>query len=79
MHPVGVCKKCGGITYRLESVNQRCGRSPHGHRCQGTFANASRPCYWKECTSCAGTGKTGSVPCIYCRGIGWTLARPWRL
>ena len=78
-HPFGVCKTCGGITYRLEFVNQRCGRSPNGHRCTGKFANASRDTDWKACVSCKGTGKIGSTPCIYCRGIGWNLIKPWSL
>ena len=75
--PVGVCKTCGGITYRTETINQRCGRSPKGHRCSGTFANASRPVDWKECTACSGTGKHSGGVCPYCRGIGWALAKPW--
>jgi hypothetical protein len=78
-HPVGVCKTCGGITYRMETINHRCGRSPNGRRCQGTFANASRTVDWKECVTCRGTGKTGGQPCPYCRGIGWSLAKPWSL
>lgn len=78
-HPCGVCKTCGGITYRTESINQRCGRSPNGHRCSGKFANASRDIDWKSCTSCGGTGKQGDAPCIYCSGIGWNLSRPWIL
>jgi DnaJ-class molecular chaperone len=32
---------------------------------------------WKRCTSCGGTGKIDAAPCIYCRGIGWSLAKPW--
>jgi DnaJ-class molecular chaperone len=79
MHPVGVCKTCGGITYRKETINQRCGRSPNGHRCHGIFANASRAVDWKECVTCRGTGKTGGQPCLHCRGIGWSLAKPWIL
>jgi hypothetical protein len=79
LRPVGVCKTCGGLTYRTESINDRCGRSPHGHRCTGTFSNASREIDWKECVSCHATGKLGSAACIYCRGIGWSLAKPWVL
>ena len=37
-HPVGVCKACGGITYRKEFVNQRCIRTPRGTRCSGIVA-----------------------------------------
>jgi hypothetical protein len=76
-HPLGVCRVCGAITYRKEAINQRCGRSPRGHRCSGTYATAARDAVWKRCTSCGGTGKQGGAPCIYCRGIGWSLARPW--
>lgn len=79
LRPLGVCKTCGGLTYRAEFINNRCGRSPHGHRCSGTFTNASRDTDWKECVSCRATGKIGSAPCIYCSGIGWSLARPWSL
>lgn len=78
-HPLGVCKACGGITYRKEAVNQRCGRTPRGHRCSGIVAVATRDACWKQCTSCSGTGKLGAVPCTYCRGIGWNLAKPWSL
>lgn len=77
--PVGVCKVCGGVTYRLGFVNQRCGRGPQGRRCKGIFANASRAVDWKECLSCAGTGRLDATACPYCRGIGWLLARPWGL
>ncbi len=76
-HPVGVCKTCGGITYNMQSVNLRCGRSPHGHRCSGKFANASRDSDWKACDPCGGSGKQGAAPCVYCRGIGWNLTKPW--
>ena len=76
-HPLGVCKICGGITYRREAVNQRCARTPRGHRCSGTVAVAIRDACWKQCASCSGTGKLGGAPCTYCRGIGWNLARPW--
>lgn len=75
--PVGVCKTCGGITYRRESINQRCGRSPRGQRCTGTISNASRPNMWKPCTACGATGKLDAGLCPYCRGIGWNLAKPW--
>ena len=82
-HPLGVCKLCGAITYRKESLNQPCGRSPRGHRCGGSYSVASRDAGWKSCTSCSGTGKgkqeQGSAACIYCQGIGWNLAKPWRL
>jgi hypothetical protein len=78
-HPVGVCKICGGITYRTEKINERCGRSPRGHRCRGTFSNASRAVDWKECTACGGTGKSASAFCHCCGGVGWTLAKPWSL
>jgi len=78
-HPVGVCKACGGITYRKEFVNQRCIRTPRGTRCSGIVAVATRDACWKQCTSCNGTGKRGDVPCTYCRGIGWNLAKPWSL
>ncbi len=84
-HPLGVCKLCGAITYRKESLNQPCGRSPHGHRCSGSFSTASRDAGWKSCASCSGTGKgkqdqgQESAPCIYCQGIGWNLAKPWSL
>jgi hypothetical protein len=78
-HPLGVCKLCGAITYRKESVNQPCGRSLRGHRCSGTFAIASRDAGWKQCTSCSGTGKQDAASCIYCQGIGWNLAKPWSL
>jgi hypothetical protein len=78
-HPVGVCKTCGGLTFRMESINERCGRSPRGHRCSGSFANASRDADWKECVSCKATGKIGAAPCIYCKGVGWSLAKPWSL
>jgi hypothetical protein len=77
MHPVGVCRKCHGITYRVEAINQRCGRSPQGRRCSGTFANASRAANWKECAACGGTGKAGAKLCVYCRGIGWSLIKSW--
>lgn len=76
-HPLGVCRACGAITYRKEFINQRCVRSPRGQRCSGTFATAVRDSIWKRCTSCGGTGKQGAAPCVYCRGIGWSLARPW--
>jgi len=75
LHPVGVCTTCHGITYRVEAIDQRCGRSPQGRRCRGTFANASRDMDWKECTACSGTGKYDARPCPYCRGIGWSFAR----
>jgi hypothetical protein len=78
-HPLGVCKVCGAITYRKESLNQRCVRTPRGHRCSGSYAVASRDAVWKQCASCGGTGKQGEVSCIYCRGIGWNLAKPWSL
>ena len=78
-HPLGVCKVCGAITYRKESVNQPCGRRQLGHCCSGTFANATRDVGWKTCVSCSGTGKLGTALCIYCRGIGWNLAKPWSL
>ena len=78
-HPVGVCKACGAITYRKELVSQRCIRAPRGARCSGTFAVASRDACWKQCASCSGTGKRADVPCTYCRGIGWNLAKPWSL
>ncbi len=76
-HPLGVCKTCGGITYSTEAVNKRCGRSPNGHRCSGRFANASRDSDWKSCSSCGGSGAHGKTPCVYCRGIGWNLSKPW--
>lgn len=79
VHPLGVCKTCGGITYSAEAVNKRCGRSPHGHRCSGKFANAARDSDWKACASCGGTGTHGKTPCVYCRGIGWNLTKPWIL
>jgi DnaJ-class molecular chaperone len=79
MRPLGVCKTCGGITYRMESINQPCGRNSHGHRCSGTVANATRDAGWKLCVSCSGTGKLADVPCIYCHGIGWNLTKPWSL
>jgi hypothetical protein len=78
-HPVGVCKSCGGLTYHMASINQRCGRSPKGQRCTGKFSNASRDGDWRECASCKATGKIGSQPCIYCLGIGWSLTKPWSL
>ena len=78
-HPVGVCKACGAITYRKELVSQRCIRTPRGTRCSGTFAVATRDACWKQCTSCSGTGKRSDMPCTYCRGIGWNLAKPWSL
>jgi len=76
-HPLGVCKSCGGITYRKEEVGKRCVRTPRGSRCSGIFAVATRDACWKQCTSCGGTGKLGGAPCTYCRGIGWNLAKPW--
>lgn len=78
-HPCGVCKTCGGITYRSELINQRCGRNSNGHRCSGKFANASRDADWKSCTPCNGTGKLNGDPCIYCHGMGWNLVKPWSL
>jgi hypothetical protein len=78
-HPLGVCKSCGAITYRKEAVNARCERTPRGHRCSGIIAVATRDACWKLCASCGGTGKLGGVPCTYCRGIGWNLAKPWSL
>lgn len=78
-HPLGVCKACGAITYRRESVNQRCIRDRRGTRCSGIVAAAIRDACWKQCTSCNGTGKRGDIPCTYCRGIGWNLAKPWSL
>ena len=79
-HPLGVCKVCGAITYRKEAINRPCERSPRGHnRCSGTYAIASRDAGWKQCASCGGTGKQGAVPCIYCQGLGWNLAKPWSL
>lgn len=76
-HPLGVCKTCGGITYSAEVINKRCGRSPNGHRCSGRFANAARDSDWKVCSSCDGTGVQGKTACVYCRGIGWNLSKPW--
>lgn len=78
-HPLGVCKACGAITYRKESVNQRCIRSRRGARCSGIVAVATRDACWKQCASCSGTGKRGDAACTYCRGIGWNLAKPWSL
>lgn len=76
-HPLGVCRTCGGITYRKEIINQRCVRTPRGQRCSGTIATAVRDSIWKRCPSCGGTGKQDAAPCVFCRGIGWSLARPW--
>ncbi len=76
MHPVGVCKKCHGITYRPEAIDQRCGRSPNGRRCMGIFRNASSDHDWKECSVCKGTGKQDGRLCPYCSGIGWNFVRP---
>lgn len=78
-HPLGVCKACGAITYRKESVGQRCIRIRRGTRCSGIVAIATRDACWKQCTSCNGTGKRDTAPCTYCRGIGWNLAKPWSL
>jgi hypothetical protein len=80
-HPLGVCKVCGAITYRRESLNQRCVRTPRGHRCSGRYANAARDAVWKQCASCSGSGSGNrdAAPCIYCRGVGWNLAKPWSL
>jgi DnaJ-class molecular chaperone len=78
-HPLGICKVCGGITYRKEAVGKRCERDRRGQRCSGTVAVASRDACWKLCASCGGTGKLGAAPCTYCRGIGWNLAKPWSI
>ena len=78
-HPLGICKVCGGITYRKEAVGKRCERDRRGQRCSGTVAVASRDACWKQCASCGGTGKRADVPCTYCRGIGWNLAKPWSI
>ncbi len=74
-HPVGVCKKCHGITYRTEAIGQRCGRSPQGKRCPGVFKNATGDADWKECTACKGTGKYEARLCPFCSGIGWNFVR----
>lgn len=75
MHPVGVCKKCHGITYRTEAIDQRCGRSPQGKRCRGVFKNATNDSDWKECTACKGSGKYEARLCPFCSGIGWNFVR----
>jgi RNA polymerase subunit RPABC4/transcription elongation factor Spt4 len=79
LRPVGVCSLCHAVTYKTETINQRCGRSPNGRRCRGEFKAATREVGWKACTSCEQTGVFESRSCPFCNGVGWHLMRAGRL
>jgi len=74
--PVAVCTTCGDTTYRVEAVNNPCGRQPSGKRCKGTYGSALNNDDWAKCGVCRGSGKDSTAAtCAACQGSGWCFVR----
>jgi hypothetical protein len=69
--PVGVCTKCGDITYDLSRLNGSCGR----FRCKGIYGSALNNNDWATCDACNGTCVTDiENSCPRCQRTGWILS-----
>jgi hypothetical protein len=78
--PVAVCTRCGDISYRMEAINNQCGRQPGGKRCKGTYGSALSNGDWAKCRACGGSGKNSTnATCPACQGTGWNFVRDRRL
>lgn len=73
--PVGYCTLCRCAVHSITAINQRCGQSKGGKRCQGTVRSAIGENDWCECETCLATGRAGGRRCGGCDGAGWLLAR----
>lgn len=71
--PVAVCTKCGKYSY--EQINVQCSNDLSGKRCKGIFRSHLKDDDWRECPSCAATGRDEDVKCTQCEGAGWLVAR----
>lgn len=77
--PVGVCTKCGDITYDAARINENCDRQPGGKRCKGVYGSAMNSDDWEKCGACDGLGRAGnSGSCSICQGTGWVFVRDRR-
>ena len=72
--PVAMCTRCGAVTRNVSQFNERC-HLRFNKKCQGVFRSMVRPDDWKECPSCAATGKGESGLCLSCKGEGWINIR----
>jgi hypothetical protein len=76
--PEGVCTDCHQYTFAIGSINERCGNTVRGKRCEGVYRGNMN---WEICPSCNGTGKPASDDhealrnethkCSSCQGTGW--------
>jgi hypothetical protein len=80
--PEGVCTDCHQYTFAIRSINERCGNTVRGKRCEGVYRSNMN---WEICPSCEGTGKPASDDhealrndthkCSSCQGSGWRAVR----
>lgn len=73
--PVGVCTRCGDITYALDRINGSCGRQPGGKRCKGIYGSALNNDDWAKCDVCDGAGTVSGATCPTCQRTGWSYIR----
>jgi len=73
--PVAKCTKCGKLSWRAESINQRCSEWAGKKRCQGVFRSRINDGDWEECPDCNAKGRINEVRCRRCDGVGWEDTR----
>jgi DnaJ-class molecular chaperone len=73
--PVAVCSVCGAFGYSIRYIGERCGKPDGGRRCAGV-RTATDPQNWRQCPTCAGTGRVEDDECRSCWSRGWLYIRP---
>ena len=70
--PVAVCMVCGSYARSADRINEPCGKTIDGKKCNGAFGSAVGALDWKVCCDCLGEG------CEVCQSTGWRYVRGQR-
>jgi hypothetical protein len=75
--PIGVCTKCGRVTYRSQRLNEPCSNrnDDDDKLCSGHYRSAFYVADWEQCSACEATGQMAHAVCGSCGGVGWRYVR----